>query len=178
LQTVLKAIPSHFPAPILVVQHMPPNFTKSLADRLNSICELIVVEAEDNMAISPGTVYIAPGGYHMQASRALSGTYRIQLTKGEPQSGHRPSVDKLFESIVPLKELDRYAVIMTGMGSDGANGILALKKSGAKCTIAESEETCIVYGMPRAAVELQAIDYVLKLQDIPLHLNKMINRNT
>ncbi len=174
LQTVLSGIPAQFPAPILVVQHMPPNFTKSLADRLNAICELDVVEAQQHMTVCPGTVYIAPGGYHMQLMRVHAASYRIQLTKDEPVSGHRPSVDVLFESLVPFQELERYAVIMTGMGSDGAKGMLELKRAGAKCTIAEAEETSVVYGMPRAAIELHAVDHIMKLQDIPAQLNKII----
>jgi len=173
LQTVLSNIPAHFPAPILVVQHMPPNFTKSLAQRLNSNCELRVVEAEQHMEVSPGTVYIAPGGYHMKLLKK-SNQFRIELTKEDIRSGHRPSVDILFESLVPFNELKRYAVIMTGMGADGAKAMKLLKSSGAKATIAEAEETCIVYGMPRAAVELNAVDYIVKLPAIAGKLDEMI----
>jgi len=173
LQTVLSNIPSHFPAPILVVQHMPPNFTKSLAQRLNLNCELRVVEAEQHMEVSPGTVYIAPGGYHMKLVKKSS-QYRVELTKEDIRSGHRPSVDILFESLVPFNELKRYAVIMTGMGADGAKAMKLLKSSGAKATIAEAEETCIVYGMPRAAVELNAVDYIVKLPAIAGKLDEMI----
>lgn len=102
----------------------------------------------------------------MAVARNGPGAYRIHLSKEEPRSGHRPSVDVLFESLLPLKELKRHIVIMTGMGSDGAKGMLALKESGAVTTIAESEETCIVYGMPRAAVELKGVMHVLKQQEI------------
>jgi len=178
LQTVLSALPGNFPAPIIVVQHMPPNFTRSLADRLNSICELQVVEAEHDMVLIEGTVYIAPGGQHMRVNMSASGGLRIQLSKEAPRSGHRPSVDTMFESLVPLNGLKRYAVIMTGMGADGAKGIKDLRNNGAVATIAESEETCIVYGMPRAAVEMQGIDQVVKLQDIPHKLIELLQSRT
>lgn len=167
LQTVLSALPANLPAPIVVVQHMPPKFTRSLAERLDSLCELNVVEAEADMTLEAGTVYIAPGGYHMKIGMRKSGVYHVELSNEPPRSGHRPSVDMLFESLIPYTELERYGIIMTGMGSDGASGMLKLKQSGAAATIAESEETCIVYGMPRAAAMLNAIDHHVKLHDIP-----------
>ncbi|MED4602701.1 chemotaxis response regulator protein-glutamate methylesterase [Paenibacillus validus] len=166
LHQVLSELPAELAAPVVIVQHMPPNFTRSLAQRLNSISGLKVVEAEEGMPLENGTAYIAPGGSHMAVARNGPGAYRIHLSKEEPRSGHRPSVDVLFESLLPLKELKRHIVIMTGMGSDGAKGMLALKESGAVTTIAESEETCIVYGMPRAAVELKGVMHVLKQQEI------------
>lgn len=173
LQTVLTALSADFPAPILIVQHMPPVFTKSLADRLNALCAIRVREAENGEALEPGTAYIAPGGRHMKAERAPGGRYRIRLTDEPPQNGHRPSVDVLFDSLVPLTELKRVAVIMTGMGADGARGLRRLRDSGAQ-TIAESEETCVVYGMPRAAVNLQAARHVANLHDIPGKLAELI----
>lgn len=154
LHQVVSQLPGELPAPIMIVQHMPPNFTKSLASRLNDVSHVKVVEAEDGEPLETGTAYVAPGGWHMSAVRDGSGTYRVRLSKEEPRSGHRPSVDVLFESLVPLTELKRHAVVMTGMGSDGAKGLLSLKRSGAVTTIAEAEETCVVYGMPRAAAEL------------------------
>jgi two-component system chemotaxis response regulator CheB len=166
LHQVVSQLPAELPAPILIVQHMPPNFTKSLAQRLHDASQVNVIEAEDGQALETGTAYVAPGGWHMTVQRDTAGGYRIRLTKDDPRSGHRPSVDVLFESLVPLKELKRHAVIMTGMGSDGAKGMLALRQSGAVTTIAEAEETCVVYGMPRAAVELEAATDVLRQQDI------------
>ncbi|MFC0214357.1 chemotaxis response regulator protein-glutamate methylesterase [Paenibacillus chartarius] len=166
LHQVISQLPGDLPAPVLIVQHMPPSFTKSLAQRLNDVSQLKVVEAEDDQLLETGTVYVAPGGWHMMARREQGGGYRIKLTKDEPRSGHRPSVDVMFESLVPMKELKRHAVIMTGMGSDGAKGMLALRKSGAVITIAEAEETCVVYGMPRAAVELQGVTDVVKQPEI------------
>lgn len=170
LQAVLSGLPQDFAAPVLIVQHMPPNFTKSLAIRLDTYCSLHVVEAEDGLRVSAGTVYIAPGGWHMSMIRQ-SDQFIIKLNKEEPRAGHRPSVDVLFESLIPLKEFKRHIIIMTGMGSDGAKSLKKLKESGANTTIAESEETCIVFGMPRAAIEFGGVDYILKQQEIS---NKLI----
>ncbi|UQZ87355.1 Chemotaxis response regulator protein-glutamate methylesterase [Paenibacillus konkukensis] len=174
LHQVISAIPAHFPAPVVIVQHMPPNFTKSLAQRLDSVSELHVMEAEDGMILQNGSAYVAPGGYHMMIARSGPGAYRIYLSKEDPRNGHRPSVDVLFESLLPLKELKRHIVLMTGMGADGARGMLALKKAGAVTTIAESEETCIVYGMPRAAVELQCVTHILPQQEIAHQLTRAV----
>lgn len=177
LQQVLTQIPEAFPAPIVIVQHMPPNFTQSLAARLDSISRIHVVEAQDGMILAAGTAYIAPGGFHMTVHRESAGRYRIRTSKGEPRSGHRPSVDMMFESILPLRELKRHVVLMTGMGSDGAKGMLALREAGAVTTIAESEETCVVYGMPRAAVEMNAAMYTAPVYDIPTKLVKAVSNN-
>ncbi|WP_248926354.1 protein-glutamate methylesterase/protein-glutamine glutaminase [Paenibacillus hamazuiensis] len=174
LHQVLSQIPANFPAPIVVVQHMPPNFTKSLSQRLDSISPIHVMEAEDGLPLRSGWAYVAPGGMHMVVVREHGKGYKIRLTKDEPRSGHRPSVDMLFESLLPLKELQRHIVLMTGMGSDGAKGMEALKRAGAVTTIAESEETCVVYGMPRAAVELGCVTDILPQQGIAPRLVKAV----
>lgn len=166
LQQVLSRLPGSFPAPILIVQHMPPNFTKSLAQRLHSASQIRVVEAEDGQPVLSGTAYIAPGGWHMRMSRLEGNRYRIRLSREAPKNGHRPSVDVLFDSLLAFHELKRHIVLMTGMGSDGAQGMFALRKAGAVTTIAESEESCVVYGMPRAAVELGAATNILPLEQI------------
>lgn len=166
LKTFLENIPADFPAPIVIVQHMPPNFTKSLAQRLNTFSPLEVSEAEHGMILRQGAAYIAPGGYHLKVVPAAGGQYAIELTGEEARNGHRPSVDMLYESLLPLTGLERHAVIMTGMGSDGARMMKALYDTGVTSTFAESEETCVVYGMPRSAVELQCVKYVLPLQEI------------
>lgn len=166
LKAFLENIPADFPAPIVIVQHMPPNFTKSLAQRLNTFSPLEVAEAEQGMILRQGAAYIAPGGYHMRVVPAAGGQYAIDLTLEEARNGHRPSVDTLFESILPYTSLERHAVIMTGMGSDGARMMKSLYDSGVTSTFAESEETCVVYGMPRSAVELQCVRHVLPLQEI------------
>ncbi|WP_157264555.1 protein-glutamate methylesterase/protein-glutamine glutaminase [Paenibacillus oryzisoli] len=174
LHQVISNIPAGFPAPILIVQHMPPNFTKSLAQRLNDISQIRVVEAADGEVLQTATAYVAPGGWHMVVQKDGNRTYKIRLTKDEPVSGHRPSVDVMFESLLSLSELKRHVVLMTGMGSDGAKGMLALKQSGAITTIAEAEETCVVYGMPRAAVENQAAMHVLPQQEIAVRLSRCV----
>ncbi|UJF35361.1 protein-glutamate methylesterase/protein-glutamine glutaminase [Paenibacillus hexagrammi] len=175
LHQVISQIPAGFPAPILIVQHMPPNFTKSLAQRLNDISHIKVVEAQDGEVIHTATAYVAPGGWHMTAYReSTRGVYKIRLSKEDPRSGHRPSVDVMLESLLPFKELRRHIVIMTGMGSDGAKGMLSLRENGAVTTIAESEETCVVYGMPRAAVELKAAMHVIPQQDIASKLSQAV----
>lgn len=166
LKAFLEKIPGNFPAPIVIVQHMPPNFTKSLAQRLNTFSALEVAEAEHGMILRQGAAYIAPGGYHLKVVPAAGGQYAVELTKEEVRNGHRPSVDTLFESVLQLTSLERHAVLMTGMGSDGARMMKALYDSGVTSTFAESEETCVVYGMPRSAVELQCVRYILPLQDI------------
>lgn len=162
LQTVLTELPSSIDAPILIVQHMPPGFTKSLADRLNTLCEINVKEAEDSELIQKGTAYIAPGGYHMKVKK-VGLSLAIVLDKTELRNGHRPSVDVMFESASHLKDFSKVAVIMTGMGSDGADGLSKLKNMGQVKAIAESQETSIVFGMPKAAI---ATNYVDRVEDI------------
>jgi two-component system chemotaxis response regulator CheB len=122
------------------------------------------VEAEDNQVLRGGTVYIAPGDYHMTVA-PKNGEYRIKLHQQPPRGGHRPSVDEMFESVAALNRLKRHFVIMTGMGSDGTKGMEMAKQSGASSTIAEAKETCVVFGMPRAAIERNCVDYI-----VPVHL--------
>ncbi|WP_217594175.1 chemotaxis response regulator protein-glutamate methylesterase [Cohnella sp. GbtcB17] len=162
LDAVLTALPPAFPYPVLVVQHMPPRFTKSLAERLNAICEVRVSEAEDGEALRGGCVYIAPGDRHLTIAEK-NGAYLVKLTEEPLRSGHRPSVDVLFESVARLSRLKRHFVIMTGMGQDGAKGMLLAKELGAASTIAESQESCVVYGMPRSAIELGCVEHVVPL---------------
>lgn len=166
LKTLLESLPGNFPAPIVVVQHMPPNFTRSLAQRLNSLSRLKVVEAEQGMVLENGTAYIAPGGYQMKIAGGNGGKYTISLTSEEPRNGHRPSVDTMFESLVPFTSLERHLVLLTGMGSDGARMMKLLYDKGVQSTFAENEETCVVYGMPRSAVELNCVKHLLPLQEI------------
>lgn len=174
LQQLITSIPEQFPAPILIVQHMPPNFTRSLAQRLDSQARIKVVEAEDECPVQSGTAYIAPGGWHMTMVKGTPVEYRIRLSKEEPRAGHRPSVDVMYESLLPFRELRRHIVIMTGMGSDGAKGMKALQAAGAYSTIAESEQTCVVYGMPRAAIESNCVQCVLPVHEIPLKLIDLV----
>jgi two-component system chemotaxis response regulator CheB len=163
LFTLLGALPSDAP-PVLVVQHMPGAFTPGFAARLERECAIRVVEARDAMPLERGTVYIAPGGErHMELAGGTSG--RIRLRGGEAVGGHRPSVDVLFRSMAALGQ-SAIGVILTGMGSDGAAGLLAMRKAGAT-TLGQSEASCVVYGMPRAAFELGAVERELGLGSIP-----------
>jgi two-component system chemotaxis response regulator CheB len=174
---VICTLPADFNAPVLVVQHMPPNFTRSLAQRLDAFSAVKVTEAVHGERVVSGTVYIAPGGNHMELAKDRSGYY-IRLTDDELRSGHRPSVDVLFESAVCCNELRRHAVLMTGMGSDGAKGMKLLRDSGALTTIAEAEETCVVYGMPRAAVEMGASSDIVPLPRISSALVQVVARHS
>ncbi|MED4124429.1 chemotaxis response regulator protein-glutamate methylesterase [Halalkalibacterium halodurans] len=162
LKQVLTKLPKDLPAPILIVQHMPAGFTESLANRLNSLCEIHVKEAEDGEIIRPGVAYIAPGGYHLETKR-LGTSIALHLTKEEPRKGHRPSVDVLFESVSALSSIYKVAVIMTGMGSDGTEGLEQLKR-GSCYAIAESEQSCVVFGMPKVAIERKLVDEVTHLE--------------
>lgn len=174
LKELLENIPASFPAPIVIVQHMPPKFTHSLAQRLNTLSPLEVVEAQHGMALRKGTAYIAPGGQHLIVKRSGSGQYAIELSDAPPQNGHKPSVGAMFDSLLPMNEIRRHAVIMTGMGSDGAKEMKKLYDSGVSTTIAESEETCVVYGMPRSAAELNCVMHLLPLPQIATKLNQVV----
>lgn len=166
LQEVITKIPANVGAPILIVQHMPAGFTKSLAARLDQLSEIHVKEAEQGDLLQKGTAYIAPGGYHLKL-RKVGSSFAVVLDNQEPpRAGHRPSVDVMFEDVSQYSEFDKIAVIMTGMGYDGSKGLVSLKKTGNVMAIAESAETCIVYGMPKAAVETQLVDEVADVDNI------------
>jgi len=175
LKEVLEKIPADLPAPVVIVQHMPPNFTRSLAQRLNSFSPLEVMEAKDGMKLEAGCAYIAPGGRHLKVGRDTEGNFVAVLTDDKPMNGHKPSVDVLFESLLPFSSLQRHVVLMTGMGGDGAKMMKRLYDAGVKSTFAESEETCIVYGMPRSAVELGCVSHVLPLHDIAAGVVRAVN---
>ncbi|MEK5231149.1 chemotaxis response regulator protein-glutamate methylesterase [Lysinibacillus sp. FSL K6-0232] len=174
LQEVITKIPKSIQAPILIVQHMPAGFTKSLATRLDQLSEINVKEAEQGDILQNGVAYIAPGGYHLKL-RKVGTTFGIVLDNQEaPRAGHRPSVDVMFEDISQYNDFDKVAVIMTGMGHDGSNGLKVLKNTGNVIAIAESAETCIVYGMPKAAVETQLVDEVADVDDIAQTIMKYL----
>jgi len=170
LQDLLPALPKTLPVPCLIVQHMPGTFTKAFAERLNGICQVEVREAVHGETALPGCVYIAPGGLHMiYRQRGPAGI--IELSAEPSTSLHRPSVDVLFQSIADNSTRQVLAMILTGMGSDGTRGMVSLKAKGAH-TLAEAEESCIVYGMPRAAFERGCVDQVAPLQDMAGILRK------
>lgn len=174
LKTLLERIPGDFPAPIVIVQHMPPNFTRSLAQRLNTLSPLRVVEAEQGMTLETGTAYIAPGGYQLRIVPGAGGKYTVSLKMEEARNGHRPSVDTMFESLLSLTSLERHLVLLTGMGSDGAKMMKKLYDAGVQSTFAENEETCVVYGMPRSAVELKCVRHLLPMQEIAPKLVQVV----
>ena len=178
LKSLLSQIPEDFPAPIVIVQHMPPDFTRSLANRIDSFSHIRVVEAEQGMQLEAGVAYIAPGGYHMRVNEVINGKYELRLSQEETVNGHRPSVDTLFASIIPYSKLQRHVVLLTGMGSDGARMMKRLYDTGVRSTFAENEESCVVYGMPRAAVELACVQQVLPLEELTSKLIQAVMKQT
>lgn len=174
LQQVITRLPKDIKAPIFVVQHMPAGFTNSLANRLNSLSSVVVKEAEDGETARNGTVYIAPGGNHMLILEE-GNQLKIKIDREiPPRNGHRPSVDVMFESISQVKNYEKIAVIMTGMGSDGSQGLIQMKKNGTVKAIAESMETSIVYGMPKAAVATNLVDEVQDVDKIAETIMKFL----
>lgn len=167
LKLFLEEMPYDCPG-ILIVQHMPEVFTTQFAKRLNNQCRIQVKEADSGDSVLRGQALIAPGNMHMRLKR--SGTkYYVELQQGELVNRHRPSVDVLFHSVALSAGSNAFGVIMTGMGKDGARGIKAMKESGAY-TIAQNKESCAVYGMPKEAIKLNAIDKVLHIKEIARHM--------
>ena len=167
LRFVLKNIRPDLPG-ILITQHMPAGFTKSFADHLNNECEVTVKEASDGQRVMRGHAYIAPGGRHMELYRS-GAQYFIKVRDGQLVNRHKPSVDVLFDSVARHAGQNAMGIIMTGMGHDGASGLLAMKNAGAH-TIAQDEASSIVYGMPREAVAINAANQILSLTDMPSKL--------
>jgi two-component system, chemotaxis family, protein-glutamate methylesterase/glutaminase len=164
LQEVLTALPAVCPG-IVIVQHMPPHFTGAFASRLNSICEIEVREAKDNDRVVPGTALIAPGGKHMMLKRS-GAQYYVEIKEGPAVNRHCPSVDVLFRSVAKCAGRNALGVIMTGMGDDGARGLKEMRDAGAH-TAAQDEATCVVFGMPKEAIRLDAAARILPLDAIP-----------
>jgi two-component system chemotaxis response regulator CheB len=161
---VLEVLPAAAPA-ILIVQHMPQGFTHAFARRLDGICQVNVKEGEDGEPVVAGTAYIAPGGRHMLMQR-VGARYQIVIKDGPPVSRHRPSADVLFRSAALHAGGNALGIIMTGMGDDGARGLLEMKRCGA-LTRAQDEDSCVVFGMPKEAIALGAVDKVVPLGQIP-----------
>lgn len=164
LLSIFKTMPANFPSPVLVVQHMPEGFTAAFSKRLDDSSNLTVKEAEDGDIVLPGHGYVAPGHSHMDIIRKGDG-YRIRVFKTEKVSGHMPSIDVLFNSMAEQVGDKTVGVIMTGMGRDGAEGLLRIKKAGGH-TMAQNEESSVVFGMNRVAVELGGVNEVIPLGDI------------
>lgn len=171
LRRVLTALPRNAPGTV-IVQHMPEHFTRSFADRLDELCAMEVREAKDGDSVVPGRVLIAPGNFHMLLRRS-GANYYVQVKSGPLVGRHRPSVNLLFKSVARYAGRNAVGVIMTGMGADGAEGIRAMKEQGAE-TIAQDEASCIVFGMPREAIALNAIDHTVALSRIPSTILKCV----
>ncbi|MBV2185481.1 MAG: protein-glutamate O-methylesterase CheB [Rhizobium sp.] len=170
LITVLQKFPRNCP-PTVITQHMPPTFTKSFAERLNRLCAPVVEEATDGARLEIGKIYLAPGGdRHLQVVNASAPSCR--LVDRPPVNGHRPSVDVLFDSVAELAGRNAVGVILTGMGRDGASGLLKMRHAGAR-TLGQNEKTCVVYGMPRVAHELGAVEQQLPLGSIGEEILKL-----
>lgn len=170
---MLPMLPEDFPAGIVIVQHMPEGFTGMFANRLNQLCRLDIKEARDGDQVMPGSVLIAPGNRHLKVARFNKGGIAV-LSTGPPVNGHRPSADVLFDSASREFGPDVIGVIMTGMGDDGARGLGRIRSAGGY-TIAQDEESCVVFGMPRAAVEMGSACEVVSLEDMPQRLLKLLH---
>lgn len=172
LREVFAKIDPKFSKPILVVQHMPAGFTKEFAASLDKICPLKVKEAEDGDLIHPGQIYIAPGDFHIVVQKSTLCNV-IRLSKEDLRNGHRPSADVLFESVAKLYKNRALGVIMTGMGRDGAAQLAEMRKQGAR-TLGQDEKSSIVYGMPRAAWELGAVQKQVSLENMAAEMSAVI----
>jgi len=170
LREVLMGLPANMPG-MLIVQHIPPVFSLAFANRLNDLCRMRVKEAADGDRLTAGLVLIAPGNFHMTLRRA-GGEYRVAIQGGPRVCYQRPSVDVLFESVAQVAKGDAIGAILTGMGSDGAEGLLKMKRAGAR-TLAQDEASCVVFGMPREAIRMGAVDRVAPLDQVAAELTAM-----
>jgi two-component system, chemotaxis family, protein-glutamate methylesterase/glutaminase len=174
LTRMLPMLPRDLPVPVLIVQHMPPVFTKSLADDLDRRCALRVCEATDGQTIQPGWIYIAPGGKQMRVER-VDGDPVLRITDDPPENSCRPSVDHLFRSVAEVYGGNALGAIMTGMGNDGALGCRLLKRRGARI-LAQDEATCVVFGMPREPVQEGIADVVAPLDRIAAEITRLVGK--
>ncbi len=172
LRDILVRLPSNSPA-IVITQHMPEIFTASFARRLDGLCQMRVHEAAQGQVIEPGHVYIAPGNHHLQI-RGRSESLTCHLDDGPLVSGHRPSVDVMFESVSKLKR-PLVGVILTGMGQDGAKGLLSMREAGAR-TLGQNEESCVVYGMPKAAMQAGGVEKEVSLPSMASEILRLCHK--
>ena len=173
IKEVLIRLPQEMP-PIVMVQHMPESFTPSFAKRLDGLSSLTVVEAKGGERLRPGMAYLAPGHSHLLV-RKVAGGCVTELSSAEPVNRHRPAVDVLFDSVAAELGANATAIVLTGMGKDGARGMLAMRQAGA-WTIGQDEASCVVYGMPREAALIGAVDEVVTLRDVAAHLLARLQR--
>jgi len=173
IEAVLTRLPAAVP-PILIVQHMPPIFTRAFAERLDKTCPMRVVESAGEEVLQPGTAYVAPGDRHLTVER-FGLQLKTMLLHSPPQHYQRPAVDVLFRSAARLTGISMVGVVLTGMGRDGADGLLALRHAGAE-TIAEAEQSCVVFGMPKEAIAVGAAKHVTTLFEMPARIVDCLNR--
>ena len=173
LKDVLVRMPRNSPG-IIIVQHMPGTFTKQFAQRLDTLCEMSVKEAENGDHVGIGQVLIAPGNYHMVLRRS-GARYYVEIGDGRNVSGHKPSVDVLFNSVAKVAGKNAIGVILTGMGADGAKGMLNMHEQGA-ITIAQDEKSCVVFGMPKVAIEKGGVDFIVPLDDIAKKIIEQVQK--
>lgn len=174
LQDVIPLLPANVDAAFLIVQHMPAGFTKSLAERLDSMSSVRVKEAEDNEIVENAHVYIAPGDYHMHLEKSGDELFKIKLSQNPPSGGHRPSVNVMMDSVAETGFKNVVGVIMTGMGGDGSEGIKKLKSMNDAYIIAQDESTCVVFGMPRVAITTGVVDVIVPLKEIANEIMKIV----
>jgi len=172
IYNILKCLPPTVPG-IVIVQHIPPVFSKMFADRLNATTSLMVKEAQTGDYLKQGKVLIAPGDNHMRIKKAGK-QYKVEVFSGDKVNGHRPSVDVLFESVAKEAGDKAIGIILTGMGYDGAKGILSMKQRGAR-TIGQDRNTSVVYGMPKSAFDIGGVELLLPLQEIPRYILNLLH---
>lgn len=174
LQSVIPYLPKNLDAPMVLVQHMPAGFTKSMAERLDEISPIHVKEAEDGEILEKGTVYIAPGGKHMEVAKASGGGHKIVLNDMPPIGGLKPCADITYDSLTKSGYNQIVCVVLTGMGADGTKGIMELNRQKPVYVIAQNAETCVVYGMPKAIADSGLVDEVVPLKEVAQTITKNV----
>ena len=174
LQSVIPYLPKNLDAPMVLVQHMPPGFTKSMADRLNELSEISVKEAQEGDILEKGHVYVAPGGKHMEVVKMRDGSHRIALNDMPPIGGLRPCANIMFDSLTKTDYDEIICIVLTVMGADGTNGILSLNRKKPIHVIAQDAQTCVVYGMPRAIAEAGMVDEMVPLEQVAKTITKNV----
>jgi two-component system chemotaxis response regulator CheB len=175
LQSVIPLLPANLDAPMVLVQHMPPGFTKPMADRLDMLSQIKVKEAEDGEKLKKGVVYIAPGGFHMEVARNADGSHRIVLNDSIPAiGGLKPCANITYDSLSKTGYDEILCVVLTGMGSDGTKGILSLERTKPIHVIAQDARSCVVYGMPKAIADAGVVDEVVPLDEVAKAITKNV----
>ena len=174
LKDLLEVLPPNTP-PIVITQHMPERFTKTFANRLNELCQISVKEAEEGDSVISGQALLAPGNYHMELRRS-GARYHVSLNQHATVNRHRPSVDVMFQSVARYAGANSLGVILTGMGNDGAAGMLEMKKVGA-FNLAQDEASCVVFGMPKEAIKAGGVDKILSLSELPSAILSALDRH-